>query len=114
MPTKTADKVVRQALEAQGGLESWQGVAFVTATVDLNGVAWEAKTRDHPLSRVRVTVETGDQRVSITPFGHRGRRSSYSPALAAVLLDEGRGSRANAPPRRVRHRRRTRHGTNCR
>ena len=75
MPTKTADKVVRQALEAQGGLESWQRVAFVTATVDLNGVVWEAKTRDHPLPPVRVTVETGDQRTSVTPFGQRVRRT---------------------------------------
>jgi len=51
VPTTAADEVVRQALEAQGGLESWQRVAFVTATVDLNGVVWEAKTRDHPLPR---------------------------------------------------------------
>ena len=99
VPTKTADEVVRLALEAQAGLESWQRVASVTATVDLNGVVWEAETRDHPLSRVRVTVETGDQRTSVTPFGQRGRRSSYSPPLAAVLLDEGRVAAAQTHPR---------------
>ena len=59
MPTKTADEVVRLALEAQGGLESWQRVAFVTATVDLNGVVWGVSATP---TRMRSRPTTGSRR----------------------------------------------------
>jgi hypothetical protein len=39
---------VRAALAAHGGLDRWSGVAFVTAQVELDGIVWEAKTRDNP------------------------------------------------------------------
>ncbi|MGF6885092.1 pimeloyl-ACP methyl ester carboxylesterase [Nocardia sp. GAS34] len=50
-------------------------------------------------TRARVTVETGSQRTSLTPFGGEQRRTSYSPDLAAVLFGDGRVDQARNRPR---------------
>ncbi|WP_405886079.1 hypothetical protein OG762_04815 [Streptomyces sp. NBC_01136] len=96
---KPSNEVIRAALEAHGGLDRWLKVAYITANVAFDGVAWDAKTREHPLTRARVTVETGEQRTILTPFLGAGRRSSYSPDLAAVVLADGRVEKARAQPR---------------
>ncbi|MEZ0091838.1 hypothetical protein [Streptacidiphilus sp. EB129] len=94
-----ANEVVRAALKAHGGLDRWRDVAYVSADVAFDGLAWDAKTRQHPLSRARVTVETGEQRTVLTPFLGADRRSAYSPGLSAVLRADGRVEQARTRPR---------------
>lgn len=97
--SQPSDDVMRAALKAHGGLDRWRNVAYVSADVAFDGVAWNTKTREHPLPHARVTVETGEQRTVLTPFLGADRRSSYSPGLAAVVLADGRVERARSQPR---------------
>ena len=97
--SEPSDEVLRAALEAHGGVARWRRITFVTANVAFDGVVWDAKTREHPLPSARVTVETGQQRTSLTPFLGADRRSAYSPGLAAIVLADGRVDAARANPR---------------
>jgi hypothetical protein len=80
-------------------VDRWRKVAYITADVELDGLAWDAKTREHPLTRARVTVETSAQRAYLTPFVGAGRHSSYSPDLAAIVFEDGRVDKARFNPR---------------
>ncbi|MFI9382073.1 hypothetical protein [Kutzneria sp. NPDC052558] len=99
--SEPTDLALRAALDAHGGLARWRQIAFITANVAFDGVVWDAKTRDHPLTSARVTVETGQQRTYLTPFHGDERRSSYSPDLAAVVGNDGRVEAARSHPRAV-------------
>lgn len=97
--SEPSNDALRAALAAHGGLARWRRIAFITATVAFDGVVWDAKTRDYPLTSARVTVETGQQRTSLTPFHGDERRSSHSPDLAAIVRGDGRVEAARANPR---------------
>jgi hypothetical protein len=81
--------LLETALEAHGGLESWQKVRRLDARVTLAGYLFELKQHPAGLRTVSVQVETHRPGVRIAPFPVHGRRGIFQDDVVTIQTDGG-------------------------
>ena len=84
---RSADKVpdlAKLAIDAHGGLESWNSFTTLSAHLIQGGVFWGVKEKAGVLDDVMVTVDLRTEKVSHYPFGSPDRRSRFDPQRVAL------------------------------
>jgi hypothetical protein len=82
--------LAQQAIDAHGGLESWNRFTALSSHLIVGGVLWAAKGKAGALADVDVTVDLHNQRVSHWPFGSPDRRSRFEPQRVALEDPNGK------------------------
>lgn len=82
-------ELLEMALEAHGGLQSWQQVRRLDARVTLAGYLFELKQHPAGLRTVSVQVETHRPGMLICPFPVPGRRGLFQHDLVTIQTDAG-------------------------
>jgi hypothetical protein len=83
------NELLEMALEAHGGLPSWQKVRRLDARLTLAGHLLELKQHPAGLRSVSVQVETHKPGVLISPFPLHGRRGVFQHDLVTIQTDAG-------------------------
>jgi hypothetical protein len=79
------NKHVKAIIDAHGGLERWQQVRRVRATLNQAGALWALKGKGGVLDHTTVTVATDHQWASHAPFGDVAARSDFTAGRIALL-----------------------------
>ncbi|EJN15939.1 hypothetical protein PMI42_00516 [Bradyrhizobium sp. YR681] len=82
--------VIKQSIDAHGGLERWGELRQISATFTAGGPAFEQRGQE-AFTRMptRVTIDTRTQRTVFEPFLMAGRRGIFEPHRTAVESSDG-------------------------
>jgi hypothetical protein len=78
------NNLVKQAIEAHGGLECWNRFTTLSAHLIQGGVLWATKGKAGVLADVTVSVDLHNEKSSHWPFGSPDRRSRFEPQRVAL------------------------------
>jgi len=84
------NKLAKQAIDAHGGLETWNRFTALSAHLIQGGDLWAAKGKAGVLADVTVTVGLRDEKASHWPFGSPDRRSRFEPQRVAIEDAKGK------------------------
>jgi hypothetical protein len=87
------------AISAHGGMERWNQLTRIDASVAIGGALWPSKGQGGVLDQVTVSVDCHDQRVAYAPFGAAGGRGVYRPEQVAIETGDGRLVKSRNDPR---------------
>ncbi|MBP0624951.1 hypothetical protein [Cupriavidus consociatus] len=96
MMSNLADEV----LEAHGGLERWNHLSQVTATIVTGGAFWAMKGLIQDPAPRTMTVSLHEERASVTPFGEPHWRTAFEPGRIAIETTSGETVKELRDPRR--------------
>jgi hypothetical protein len=82
-------ELLETALDAHGGLQSWQQVRRMDARITLAGYLFELKQQPAGLRTVSVQVETRRPGALISPFPVQGRRGIFQEDRVTIQTDAG-------------------------
>jgi hypothetical protein len=92
--------LVSEVLEAHGGVERWQQLTTVTATVVSDGELFSGKGLPQDLSPRRQTVSLHEEHASVRPFGAPDQRTDFTPDRIAIERADGSVVAERLSPRR--------------
>lgn len=93
------NKLLAEVIEAHGGLERWNKLGSVTATLVTGGGLWGMKGLVQDASPREMTVALHDQAASVVPFGQQDWRTAFRPDRIAIETTSGATVRERADPR---------------
>ena len=94
----TGNDLLDLALDSHGGLERWQQLEVLTATLTLGGAVFDMKGQPEGLGgAVKATIDTSAPGVTFTPF-KSARRGVFQPDRVAITAEDG-SQRQLANPR---------------
>ncbi|MFJ8153624.1 hypothetical protein [Streptomyces sp. NPDC094468] len=79
-----------EVVEAHGGLDRWNRLTTVTATVVSGGDLFVVKGMPQDPAPRRQTVWLHEERASLFPFGAPDRRSEFTPERLRIVTTDGR------------------------
>ncbi|MCX2933962.1 hypothetical protein ORI20_27200 [Mycobacterium sp. CVI_P3] len=79
-----------KVLDAHGGLDRWNALATVEATVVSGGKLWEIKGQPQDATPRRMAVATQRSWASVRPFGAPDQRTDFTAARIAIEKLDGR------------------------
>ena len=82
--------LVRQTIDAHGGLERWRQLEHVSAHLRTGGVLWALKHQQGVLDDVNVRVALRREWASHAPFVKPNLRTSFEPHRVAIETTDGR------------------------
>ncbi|MFE0515245.1 hypothetical protein [Streptomyces sp. NPDC058964] len=82
--------LLREVLEAHGGLDRWRQVQTVRATIVTGGRLWGMKGLVQDPDPREMTVSAHTQHASVHPFGAPDQRTDFSPDRIAIEKPDGR------------------------
>ena len=77
----------------------WKSARTIEGYMSITGMLWARKCWPDALKQVRVTADTGAQRVSYQPFTKPDWRSVYHPEAVAIETSNGKTIKNRANPR---------------
>jgi hypothetical protein len=81
------DELLRRVIDAHGGLDRWERLRGLTATVSIGGPLWTSKGWTEALSHDEtVYVDTGREFTIFTPFIARGQRAVFEAQSERVQI----------------------------
>jgi hypothetical protein len=86
-------------IEAHGGLARWKRFRTIEGDMSITGLLWERKGWPDALKNVHVTADTGEQRLSYSPFTTEELRSVYGPDRVAIARADGMEIKSRSNPR---------------
>ena len=81
------------------GVTRWKSARTIEGYMSITGMLWARKGWPDALKQVRVTADTGAQRVSYQPFTKPDWRSVYHPEAVAIETSNGKPIKNRANPR---------------
>ena len=93
------DELLRQVLQAHGGLERWQQVRSIQARLSSGGFAFAFKFQPHALRGLQISVEPHTPRVVLANFMRPGWRGIWTPDRVQLLDEQGCQRDARERPR---------------
>ncbi|MFB7498868.1 hypothetical protein ACFC09_29990 [Streptomyces sp. NPDC056161] len=93
--------LLREALEAHGGLDRWRRLGSVRATLVSGGELFAAKGLPQDPTPREMTVRLHEEHASVAPFGAPGRRTDFTPGRIAVENADGVVVAERMEPRRA-------------
>src|ERR687891_112419 len=94
----TGNDLLDLALDSHGGLERWQQLEVLSATLTLGGAVFDMKGQPEGLGgAVKATIDTSAPGVTFTPF-KSARRGVFEPDRVAITAEDG-SQRQLANPR---------------
>ena len=91
--------LLARAVATHGGLEGFNRFKTVCAHLAIGGALWLLKGQAGALSKVQVTVELDQERVSFASFKLPSQRAVFTPQRVAVETNEGAVVAERASPR---------------
>lgn len=86
------DALLRDVLDAHGGLERWSTLSTLNARLSIGGPIWEVKGWPGALSEEVVTIHTKVEKSTFTPFTERTLRSVFETAPERVTIETTDGT----------------------
>jgi len=83
------DDLLKLAIEGHGGMRRWEQISRFRAAVSITGAIWTLKGKPGLLDGVVLEGETRDQRLTISPFPHPGRYTTWEPYRQTIETAEG-------------------------
>jgi hypothetical protein len=85
------DKLLKEVLDAHGGLDAWGDVTRVQAETSLDGPFWDWRGWPRIRRTQTVTLDPKRQHITLEPFVGEGTRSLYEaiPVRVAILGPDG-------------------------
>jgi hypothetical protein len=87
--TITVDDLLTLAVEGHGGLQRWRRVSRFRAAVSITGAIWTLVGRPGLLDDVVVEGDTGDQRLTLSPFPQHGCYTTWQPDRQTIRTAAG-------------------------
>ncbi len=91
--------VLDRVIAAHGGLDRWQALSTVRATIVTGGALWAMKGLVQNPNPRQMTVWLHEQRASVTPFGAPDQRTAFTPERIAIETVDGKVVAERAMPR---------------
>ncbi|WP_245512789.1 hypothetical protein [Rhizobium sp. BK376] len=83
-------ELIKSSIDAHGGLERWEQVRRISATLTPGGLALQLRGQEaFAKNSLRVTIDTRKQRTVFDPFLARGHIGIFEPYRTAVETSEG-------------------------
>jgi hypothetical protein len=83
------NKLLASAVEAHGGVDRWQKLNRVDATIVTGGAFWGMKNLTQDPDPRRMGVSLHDERSSMAPFGDPDWHTDFTPHRIAILRGDG-------------------------
>jgi hypothetical protein len=90
--------LLQVAVNAHGGLERWNQLETVKASVSITGAIWQLKGKPDVLQDIRIEAELHKERLT-THFNGQGKRTVFEPNRITVERDSGRPVDSRDDPR---------------
>jgi hypothetical protein len=81
--------LMQVAVDAHGGLERWNQLKTVKASLSITGVIWQLKGKPDVLKDISIEAELHKERLT-THFNGQGKRTVFEPNEIAVQTESGR------------------------
>jgi hypothetical protein len=81
--------LLKEVLDAHGGIERWRAFSQVTASVVTGGFLWSLKGMAIDASSRRMTSDFRRQRTRTEPFGDPDWRMTYEPGRVVIETQDG-------------------------
>jgi hypothetical protein len=85
----SVNDLLKLAVEGHGGLQRWAQISRFRAAVSISGAIWALKGKPGLLDGVVLEGDTRAQRLTITPFPHPGRSTTWQPDRQTIQTAEG-------------------------
>jgi hypothetical protein len=83
------NELLQVAVDAHGGLERWNQLKTVKASVSITGAIWQVKGKPDVLKDVSIEAELHNQRLT-TQYNGQGKRTVFEPNRIAIRTESGR------------------------
>jgi hypothetical protein len=83
-------ELLRDVLQAHGGLDQWSSFKTVQATIVTGGELFVMKSMPQDSTPRCITVATRSEWASLTPFGGNDQRTDFTPNRVAIEKMEER------------------------
>jgi hypothetical protein len=83
------NELLQVAVDAHGGLERWNQLKTVKASVSITGAIWQVKGKPDVLKDVSIEAELHKQRLT-TQYNGQGKRTVFEPKRIAIQTESGR------------------------
>src|SRR5262250_3379163 len=93
------DALLKNVLEAHGGLDRWNTFSTVRARIITGGGLWPLKGLTQDAAPRQMTVSLREEFASVTPFGQPNWRTSFRPGHLAIETLAGELVRERKDPR---------------
>jgi hypothetical protein len=93
--------LLKNVLDAHGGLERWRGLKLVRATIVTGGEFWGMKGLVQDPQPRQMTVSLHEQRASLLPFGAPDWRTAFTPDRIAIETTDGKIIAEGRDPRKT-------------
>ena len=81
-------ELLNQAVKAHGGLDRWNKVKAIKVAASITGAIWYVKGKPDFLKNVILTVQTGNERVTVD-FPGQNKRAIFEPHRIVIETTEG-------------------------
>ena len=81
-------ELLNQAVTAHGGLDRWNKVKAIKVAASITGAIWYVKGKPDFLKNVILTVQTGNERVTVD-FPGQNKRAIFEPHRIVIETTEG-------------------------
>jgi hypothetical protein len=81
--------LLSRVLDAHGGLEDWNRIKRIQATIVTTGALWGMKGLEHEAHACRVDVWRREQRVTLGPSSGSDLHCEYTPDRVAIVDSQG-------------------------
>lgn len=88
-PGKFMSELLQVAVDAHGGLERWNQLKTVKASLSITGAIWQLKGKPDILKDVSVEAELHKERLT-THFNGQDKRTVFEPNQIAIQTESGR------------------------
>jgi hypothetical protein len=82
------NELLNLAINAHGGLDRWDKITAIEATLSITGAIWHVKGKPDVLKDIIMTAETGTERVT-TVFAGQDKRSIFTPGRIVIEKTNG-------------------------
>lgn len=80
--------LIKEVIDAHGGLDNWKKFDNVTARLKIGGVTWALKQVPGIMDDINVVINTRRQFASFYPFIEKDWHNSFEPNKVAILNDK--------------------------
>jgi hypothetical protein len=91
--------LLQKVLDAHGGLERWNNLTTLNATIVTGGELWGIKGVVQDTMPREMTISLHQQRASVTPFGNPDWRTNFRADYIAIETSQGEIVRERSNPR---------------